>query len=142
MRIIIGFFICIILAGITSFFLSDWVINNNVIQNLYTISGIMFSIGLSLAVTFNLSAVKNISLRNRIRKAVNKVRDLFIIYFVLISFFYVIIISIIENNKSDVIYYFFRYSHLLTWVMIYSIIYFIWNFLEVQKLNSQIEDSI
>lgn len=138
MRIIIGFFICIILAGITSFFLSDWVINNDVIQNLYTISGIMFSIGLSLAVTFNLSAVKNISLRNRIRKAVNKVRDLFIIYFVLISFFYVIIISIIEN----VIYYFFRYSHLLTWVMIYSIIYFIWNFLEVQKLNSQIEDSI
>ncbi len=40
-------------------FFSNLEPNETVLQNLYTILGIMFSIGLSLAITFNLSGVKN-----------------------------------------------------------------------------------
>ena len=50
---------------------------------IYTVSGIMFSIGISILVTFNLHGIKKKSFIDKIRVNINKVRDIFIYYFAL-----------------------------------------------------------
>lgn len=76
--------VCVIISMITSFFFPDFNPGNGAVSTLYTVSGIMFSIGMSLIVTSSAAGVKNIRIRNGIRKEIHIVRNHFIECFVLI----------------------------------------------------------
>ena len=144
MIILIGMVVCVIISMITSFFFPDFNPGNGVVSTLYTVSGIMFSIGMSLIVTSSAAGVKNIRIRNGIRKEIHIVRTHFIECFVLISILYILLCSAADKHSSLPIHENFslKYSHVLIFTIAYSIVYFVWNFLAIQRLNYQIEDAL
>ena len=58
MILFIGIVACVIISVITSFFFPDFNPGNGTVSTLYTVSGIMFSIGMSLIVTPIAAGVK------------------------------------------------------------------------------------
>ncbi|MCL1658590.1 hypothetical protein M2T79_18445 [Elizabethkingia miricola] len=116
-------------------------------NTLYTVLGIMFSIGLGLVVTFNLSGVKNRQFVISIRNNLKELRSLYISYFTISTFFYLIesqlraknnnIIHVFENSKIKLE---FDFSTLTVCLLFYSIIYCIINMIDLQKLSESIFD--
>lgn len=142
MRILIGMIICAVLSIITSSILPCFEPSSGMIATLYTVSGIMFSIGMSLVITFKTSDVKNDKMRNSIRADIVSVRDSFIACFSVITLLFILLPS--GDNNSLVLYkcMCLKYSHLLVITFFCSIIYFVRNYLDMQKLNLEIEDKI
>lgn len=118
------------------------------LSTIFTINGIMFSIGLGIVSNFNLQGIRRWDYIATIRKNINLVRNSFI------SFFSVSSLSFILVNllSDDVSYYYDRFNltldlkDILTifslFVMAYSIIYFIYNFIKIQDLSQSIFDRI
>lgn len=144
MKILFGMVVCVVISMITSLLFPDFNPGSGAVSTLYTVSGIMFSIGMSLIVTSSAAGVKNIRIRNGIRKEIHIVRNHFIECFVLISIFYILLYSTADAHKGFLVFSYFslKYSHLLTLAIAYSILYFVWNFLAIQRLNYQIEDAL
>jgi|SRR5690606_9978508 len=114
---------------------------------IYTVSGIMFSIGISILVTFNLHGIKKQSLIDRIRKSLNKARNIFIYYFSVSTVLFVLERYLRESKIHEVLVYknndfsiIINVSFAIAFLIFYCIFYFILNFLEVQKLNDEIFD--
>lgn len=95
MKLFKGFICCIILS-VPITLLMDIEIGENVSNTLFTIVGIMFSIGMSIAVTSNTSVVVNRKIRNSLRDEINRIRNLFISCFSIVAFIYVL--NIILSN--------------------------------------------
>lgn len=115
-------------------------------STVFTVAGIMFSIGLGLIVTFNPSGVKNTNYLRAIRRNVAKVRNSFLLHFGSTTFFYIINqyvanyeISFLLFHKVTIL---FSASIFLCLMMIFSSIYFIINFIELQRLNNDIFDVV
>ena len=135
--------ITIITIGFPS--IMSWRPDTFLLSTLYTVCGIMFSIGLGLIVTFNMNGVKNKNYINKIRKNLTSVRDSFLIYFVisttcLVLGQYLNDVDVKFEVKGTAI----TISPVMLFfsLIIYSIIFFIINFLEVQKLSQDIFDKI
>lgn len=118
----------------------------SLISTLYTVSGIMFSIGLGLIVTFNMNGVKNKSYIVEIRKNLNSVRNSFLFYFSLST---IAMIITLYTPKNDItLYNAFSFDIVLNYHMTmclfvaFSILFFIINFLDVQKLNQDLFDEL
>ncbi len=135
--------ITIITIGFPS--VMGWRPDTFLLSTLYTVCGIMFSIGLGLIVTFNMNGVKNKSYINKIRKNLKSVRDSFLIYFVIST---TCLVLGQYMNDIDVT---FKVKEVMITIspvmlffslIVYSIIFFIINFLEVQRLSQDIFDKI
>lgn len=120
----------------------DIEIGENVSNTLFTIVGIMFSIGMSIAVTSNTSVVVNRKIRNSLRDEINRIRNLFISCFSIVSFIYVL--NIIFTNWTLEVwgYKIFNLEVCQLIIQLYSIAYFIVNFMSLQNLNNQIGDAM
>lgn len=133
----------IIIIAIISAFLSSIelkiIVNNDVMMTLYTVSGIMFSIGLGLIVSFNLSEVKNSTYLKEIRENIKKVRNSFIFSFICLTVFFVIIQCL---DEFDLSFLFFNSKIFVALTLLHSIFYYIYNFLLIQELNDDILDKI
>ncbi len=135
--------ITIITIGFPS--VMNWRPDTFLLSTLYTVCGIMFSIGLGLIVTFNMNGVKNKSYIKKIRKNLKSVRDSFLIYFVisttcLVLGQYMNGVDVTFKVKEMVI--IISPVMLFFSLIVYSIIFFIINFLEVQRLSQDIFDKI
>ena len=139
MKIFWSSILAIILAGAISYFVPVFTVNNTTLNTLYTVAGIMFSIGMSLSVTSNTSGVRNKTIRNRIRKNMKQVRNFFIYHFLLTSLFYIIYLYKETINIKAFTY---IIDVLALVLIIMSIIYYIVNFIAIQRLNEQIEEAI
>jgi hypothetical protein len=139
MKIFWSSILAIILAGAISYFVPVFTVNNTTLNTLYTVAGIMFSIGMSLSVTSNTSGVRNKTIRNRIRKNMNQVRNFFIYHFLLTSLCYIIYLYKETINIKAFTY---KIDVLALVIIIMSIIYYIVNFIAIQRLNEQIEEAI
>lgn len=118
------------------------------INTIFTVSGIMFSVGLGLIVTFNMNGVKNKTYIHKLRHNVNKVRKQFILYFFLTTVCY-ITDKYLRIKELSITYLSFKGIHIkLNWsillcvIMLYSIVYYVINFSAIQKLNNDIFDKI
>lgn len=144
MKTVIGIVVCAIMSIATSIFFPGFSPGSGTVSTLYTISGIMFSIGMSLTVTSNTSGVKNKRIRTGIRDNLRYVRNHFIIIFLISSILFIILYPAIDQRDglyiNDIL--LIRYSHLLIFTTSSSIVFFILNFLSIQRLNIQIEDAI
>ena len=116
------------------------------VNTIFTVSGIMFSVGLGLIVTFNISGVKNQKHIKQLRGNIDKVRNSFLKYFLISTVCYILdyylrqkalnITTInIKNFQFEL-----NWSVLFCILMLYSIVYYIINFIEIQKLNNSIFD--
>lgn len=136
-----GFACCMVLSILITAFM-DIKIGKDVSNTLFTIVGIMFSIGMSIAVTSNTSIVVNKSVRKSIREEINRIRDLFISCFAVVASIYVLNI-IFENWTLHVYgYKIFNLGIFQLIFQLYSIAYFVINFKSLQNLNNQIGDAI
>ncbi|MDR3706619.1 MAG: hypothetical protein P4L28_12030 [Paludibacteraceae bacterium] len=142
-RILFIIFLSLFFSSILTISLSDFFIST-----IFNVSGILFSVGLGLIVTFDINDVKNKSFIKEIRNNLNGVRNSFIFYFSLSVFCY-IIDKYLRDNKIFVwniniydIYIKLNWSVLFCLLMFYSIFYFIINFLSIQKLKNDIVDKI
>lgn len=114
-------------------------------STIYTVTGIIFSIGLSLIVTFSLHGLKNKSYINHLRKNLFYIRQSFIVYFSIATLCYILDKYIGKEFFSKTIFNHdvkFSFSILFCLLIFYAIIYFIVNLLAIQKLNNDLFDKI
>lgn len=136
-----GIICCMVLSVPITLFM-DIKIGNEVSNTLFTIVGIMFSIGMSIAVTSNTSVVVNKKIRKSLRDEINRIRDLFISCFSIVAFIYVL--NIIFTNRTLEVwgYKIFSLEVCQLLIQLYSITHFIVNFMSLQNLNNQIGDAM
>lgn len=110
-------------------------------DTLYAVCGIMFSIGMSLIVTTTFSKIKNYDTRNKFKREYRLVRNYYIIQFLLVSVLYMLLpksdelISLGEVCQ-------FSLATFISFDILYSIIFFIVNFIALQNLNSKLDEEI
>lgn len=115
-------------------------------NTIYTVSGIMFSVGLGLIVTFNISGVKNKTYITQLRNNIDRVRNVFLKYFLLSTVCF-ILDYYLRQRELNITPFNIKNLHIeLNWsmlfclLMLYCIIYYIINFIAIQKLNNDIFD--
>lgn len=117
----------------------------NLVNTIYTISGIMFSIGMGVICAFNPSGIKNENIYSIIENNIFKVRSSFLFYFALST---ILVITQTIFHRIAVDFDFIDITIILdakifTLVMsIIAIIYYIINFQAIQKLNLDIAKRI
>lgn len=116
----------------------------NQLSTLFTVNSIMFSIGLGLIAGFKITGVKNRTYIAEIRHNVKEVRNVFIILFSLSALSFMI--SPLNERPLTLSLHGYTFSLdlllLSALVVVYSTIYFIRNFLAIQKLNDDIFDRL
>lgn len=134
-----GFIIVIITLVLSS--VGDFKPDNTLMNTIFTVSGIMFSIGLGLIVNFNLQEVRNAWYIRKIRINLNKVRNSFIFFFALST------ASFLMNEYLGCLQFSFKFVHFdlsifFLIMMLFSIVYYIVNLIDLQKLNNDIVDKL
>lgn len=118
--------------------------NAVVLQTLFTVLGIVFSISMSLLVSFNLSKILNKGMRRSLRASIVYARNMLLLDFVVSTV--CLVTALIWKEDS------LRYS-LSNWLVIdvmliaaivvaISLVYEIYNFRRLHKLHCDIEDAV
>lgn len=139
-KILCGILLSIALAVILPSFYpnNDW---EGKIATLYAVSGIMFSIGMSIIVTSSFTKIKHTRIRKRIKDAFTSVRNSYIVAFLVVSILYMFQNPDVKNitvYKSIM----FNYTTLVGVAISFSILFFIINFIDLQKLNDSIDEAL
>ena len=119
--------------------------DSNIIPTLYTVAGILFSIGLGVISGFDFRDVKNRFFLKILRKNIRVVRNSFILFFSYATFALLIFQYFGQVGKTTEFFCFawkfdFGLHALLS--ILFAIAYFIANFLALQKLRDQITDKV
>ena len=143
----------IILLSIVLFFTSGERVNDTILSTLFTVSGIMFSIGMGLITAFNFNDVKNSEVAKKLKDGVNLLRNNYMAYFAVATFFYIApYIAPLSLNLPDKISgiwilgflktpsIYLKCLSLVFWI--FTIGYFTDNFLKIQKLKERIYEEI
>lgn len=140
MRIIFGIIVSAILSVITSVLFPNISIGDGTISTLFTIAGILFSVGASLLVTFNASNVPNNKFRRNIRNEVSLILKKYLFcLFVITTFF---IFFDIKKDMPIKDWFVWHISHFLLFINSFAIIYFAVNFIKIQSINRRIDDEV
>lgn len=136
--------IFVIIIGLSFVVKQD--ISKDITSTLFTVMGIMFSVGMGLIVSFNFQGIKNEKFVIKFRESLNSVRNNFITYFI-ISIIFFILNQVISKNTIDLITIKdFQISINLglatNLIIIYAISYYIINFSKIQKLGYDIFDNL
>lgn len=121
-------------------------IPHSFIDTIYTVASIMFSIGMGIACTFNLSGIRNPEFFKKVKIDIISIINNFIFIFISISIFY--ILSKILPDKVFIlfsgvnIYILFNLSFYTSVCSIFGIAYFIINFLSIHKLSLDISEKL
>ena len=117
--------------------------NTIVLQTLFTVLGIVFSISMSLLVSFNLSKILNKKMRKSFRFAIEKTRNALIRDFLISTA--IMITSLIWKDDYIRI----KLSFIIVDVMLIavslvavSLTFEIYNFRKIHKLHTDIEDAV
>ncbi len=114
-----------------------------VLPTLYTVSGIVFAIGMGLIVSFSLHGIQNRDYIESIRENIYRVRRSFIMFFSCSTLCYLLhqYIPTLPIQLFDLK--LILHPNLFTcFLIILSIAYFIVNFIEIQNLNDDIFDRL
>lgn len=133
----------VVISSITfllSFILSPFLnqedkMNQAIVPTIYTLSGIMFSIGMGIACTFNPSQIRNDQVFQRVKKNITNVRNTFLMYFMLSTVTF-LASQIFVRSYIPVMNFTLTFDPKILALLfsIVSLIYFIVNFLTIQKL--------
>lgn len=135
MALAIGVAILLAIVGVNG--------NAIVLQTLFTVLGIVFSISMSLLVSFSLTKILNKKIRDSLRISISHTRNMLLLDFSMSTI--VSVVALIWDSKL------LRYTFkgiildiMLIGVMLIatSLIYEIYNFRKLHKLHTDIEDAI
>ena len=117
--------------------------NAAVLQTLFTVLGIVFSISMSLLVSFSLSNVLNKKIRSNIRYAITGNRNTLLLDFGIATVALVIALVWNESNLSITFgWIVFDIMLIALSIIASSLIFEIYNFRKLHKLHTDIEDAI
>ena len=125
----------IIVAGILAAFTSMCV-SPPVLSTIYTVAGVIFSVGMSITISPKTERVTNSKMRQSIRSSYLRVRDSFL-YLFGISTLLFILSEILTLDKYPSF-----FVLLCSLFLILSIIHYVFNFIKLQNLGEQIEDQV
>lgn len=152
MQILIKRLTVVFIISILTYGIFKRALDNNILSTIYSVSGILFSVGMGLIITFNLNDIKNKEYISSIRKRINHIRDTYIEFFALLTFSY-LLNFIIPNfgfninlpANFNISFYvdinnFIQYFTLI--FCLFTLFYFTINFKGVQKLKDEICDRL
>lgn len=147
MKIVIVLVLSAVISILFPTFLCDVVIDKSVISTLFTIVGIIFSVGMSLIISVSTSGVKNKEARNVFREQLSNIRFHFIAVFIILTLLYILLpqgkdeeifnIILIRNFAIKMSCNFFVVTCLFA-----SIVYYIINYYSIQSSVYDLEDRI
>lgn len=129
----------------------DIQLNSSVLAAIFTVAGIVFSIGLSLIVTFNMSGIKNKEFVTEIRSNLRLIKSRYLLFFAFSSVIYLINEILATTDAPFKIYNIceiYEYKIKLNigllacLSLIFSIIYSVVNMNATQQLNHEIFDEV
>ncbi len=108
----------------------------DVLNTLYTVAGIIFSVGMSIAISAKTDQVTKDRKRNAIRSSYKNVRDSFMFLFGISTVLFIVaqVFSITKYPSA--------FSLLCAIFLLVSIVYYVFNFVKLHKLGEDIEDQI
>lgn len=140
-KLIIRILVSVIIALLFSKF--GIIGNTTVLQTLFTVLGIVFSISMSLLVSFSLAKILNKHIRIKLRSSITHSRNMLLLDFI---FSTICLVTTLIWNPNDLryTYSYFTIDIMLLGVIIIasSLVYEIYNFRKLHKLHSDIEDAI
>ena len=147
-RILLLTFLCFVLA-VGMFHLGVFHFSWDCVSTLYTIVGIVFSVGMSLIISVSTREVKNKEAKKGIRRKMTEVTYSYILSFGLASILFILLDvrgNVLPDNHSMTIEFF---RHIVIWksdflvlTLCLYVLTYIGNFMAVQDMNREIEDII
>ena len=113
--------------------------NDDFCSVIYTIIGILFALALNQIMAFNFTEIPNDKFIERHRNSLIKIRNIFIILFALATLALLLRSLKIAFKWKWII---LDTKYLIGSFLVFSLIYFIWNFISLAKLKDQIDDEI
>lgn len=140
MKVILGIISSCIVSLLTSVLFPTFEIADRTVSTLYTVTGIMFSVGASLLVTSNASNVPNEKHKRAIRNEIFAILKKYILCFAIVTVIYIVF----DSGKCIDVFGKFQWlhTHILLCTIVYSIVYFILNFVSIQQINRKIDDKV
>lgn len=124
-------------------------IYSNLINTLYTVAGILFSVGMSIVVTISTQDIHNQEAKKEVQAKINTLLVQYIAYFVALTIFYVLIpssedkqpfLDIIIVIKQIEIDWNYSLSYLL--LLLFIMAFFVYNMMKVRRQKDEIEQII
>lgn len=144
-KILVGIVICFVIAVI-NFHANLLHISWNSVETLYTVVGVMFSVGMSLIISVSTNNVHNIEAKKDIRKRMKIVTNNYVISFVVITFFFIIFNENCVQQDTDLLSIYkwiaINKTDFITMLSAMGLIYYVVNFMTIQGMNREIEDII
>jgi hypothetical protein len=144
MKTVIECVCTILIAVLIWVFFPSLRVEEFLISTLFTVSGIMFSVGLGLIVTFNAYGVgmRNPKYLRQIKDTIYKVRKSYILHFI-ISTFWILSNHFIGNNLLGLDSRYVHFWSILTLLFIlFSIFHYGANFIALHNLSNDIVDKV
>lgn len=144
-KLILSFFLALVLSVIFSSFTDMFCFCSNTVSTFYTISGIMFSIGMGLLATTDISRIKDQAFQKIIQNEYSALQRDYLVYFFTISLLFVCTIGYMSSKQLIEFKCFkmvLRLNEFVGFVMLLSIWYFTTNFLALQNLIKQINEKL
>lgn len=118
--------------------------NPSVLQTLFTVLGIVFSISMSLLVSFSLSKILNGKIRNLLRVSISHTRNMLLLDFGATTLVLVVALLWNDQHLNYTICQWIKFDVMLTSVTVtaVSLAYEIYNFRKLHRLHTDIEDAI
>ena len=134
-KIALYLLIAVVIAGVLAVFTTISV-SDDVLNTIYTVAGVIFSVGMSIAIAPKTEKVTNQRMRAEIRSSYQIVRNSFMYLFGMSTFLFIMAQAwTIPNYPSF-------WVNLCFLFILLSVIYYIYNFVKLQKLGLQIEDQV
>lgn len=127
---------CSILAAFVLSFFINTVVPETLLSTLYTVAGVVFSVGMSIAISPKTDEVTNAEMKRRIRYSYKTVRNSFIAFFGIDTLLFVLSDIFACGKAHNVL------SMSCVIFMLISVMYFVFNFIQLQNLSDEIEDQI
>lgn len=147
-RILLLTFLCFVLA-VGMYHLGVFHFSWDCVSTMYTIVGIVFSVGMSLIISVSTREVKNKEAKKGIRRKMTEVTYSYILSFGLASILFILLDvrgNVLPENHSMTIEFF---THIVIWksdflvlTLCLYVLTYIGNFMAVQDMNREIEDII
>lgn len=144
-KILVGFLICFVIAVI-NLHVNILHVSWNSVETLYTVVGVMFSVGMSLIISVSTNNVQNLEAKKDIRKRMKTVTHNYVISFAVVTFFFIIFNANCAKQEPDTLTIYkwvaIRKTDFITMLSAMGIIYYVVNFVTTQSMNREIEDII
>ena len=147
MKIVIVFIVSAVISILFPTFISNVVINETVISTLFTIVGIIFSVGMSLIISVSTSGVKNREARKVFRDQLSNIRFHFIAVFIIETLLYILLPQGKNEEVFDVIIIYgagikMSCNIFIVACLFAGITYYIINYYSIQSSIYELEDRI